>query len=165
MEGSCPPWSRGNQPRHTQGRADDGAWIFSIGLQGSSFVYHDGDQGGFSSEMLIDPAEHTASILAVNTTDPERQRLPPHCTRNRTPSLTLARTCASHYGRSCWITYFPHTPGREVIPHQHGDVGPLRVRTDRPRLNHPAHRPRRCAPSHLSSSGPVRRYSRLAHRR
>jgi hypothetical protein len=32
-------------------------------------VYHDGDQGGFSSEMLIDPAQQTASILAVNTTD------------------------------------------------------------------------------------------------
>jgi CubicO group peptidase (beta-lactamase class C family) len=33
------------------------------------YVYHDGDQGGFSSEMLIDPADHCASILAVNTTD------------------------------------------------------------------------------------------------
>jgi hypothetical protein len=32
-------------------------------------VYHDGDQGGFSSEMLIDPARHAGSILVVNTTD------------------------------------------------------------------------------------------------
>ena len=37
--------------------------------KGHRYVYHDGDQGGFSSELLIDPGEHTASILAVNTTD------------------------------------------------------------------------------------------------
>lgn len=33
------------------------------------YVYHDGDQGGFSSELLIDPGGKSASILAVNTTD------------------------------------------------------------------------------------------------
>ena len=38
-------------------------------FKGHRYVGHDGDQGGFSSEMLIDPAEHTASILVVNTTD------------------------------------------------------------------------------------------------
>ena len=38
-----------------QGRADDGPWIFCVGLAGHRYVYHDGDQGGFSSEMLIDP--------------------------------------------------------------------------------------------------------------
>jgi CubicO group peptidase (beta-lactamase class C family) len=37
--------------------------------KGHRYVYHDGDQGGFSSEMLIDPTLHTASILVVNTTD------------------------------------------------------------------------------------------------
>jgi CubicO group peptidase (beta-lactamase class C family) len=37
--------------------------------KGHRYVYHDGDQGGFSSELLIDPAQHTGSILAVNTTD------------------------------------------------------------------------------------------------
>lgn len=44
-----------------------GFFVFETG--GHRYVYHDGDQGGFSSEMLIDPAEHCASILAVNTTD------------------------------------------------------------------------------------------------
>ncbi len=33
------------------------------------YIYHDGDQGGFSSEMLIDPADRCASIFVVNTTD------------------------------------------------------------------------------------------------
>jgi CubicO group peptidase (beta-lactamase class C family) len=46
-----------------------GLGFFVLDAQGHRYVYHDGDQGGFSSEMLIDPAEHTASILAVNTTD------------------------------------------------------------------------------------------------
>ena len=46
-----------------------GLGFFVLDLQGHRYVYHDGDQGGFSSEMLIDPANHTASILAVNTTD------------------------------------------------------------------------------------------------
>ena len=46
-----------------------GLGFFVVELKGHRYVYHDGDQGGFSSEMLIDPAQHTASILAVNTTD------------------------------------------------------------------------------------------------
>ena len=46
-----------------------GLGFFVLDLDGHRYVLHDGDQGGFSSEMLIDPARHTASILAVNTTD------------------------------------------------------------------------------------------------
>jgi hypothetical protein len=46
-----------------------GLGFFVMDLKGHRYVYHDGDQGGFSSEMLIDPAGHTGSILAVNTTD------------------------------------------------------------------------------------------------
>jgi CubicO group peptidase (beta-lactamase class C family) len=46
-----------------------GLGFFVLNRDGHRYVYHDGDQGGFSSEMLIDPARHTASILAVNTTD------------------------------------------------------------------------------------------------
>jgi hypothetical protein len=46
-----------------------GLGFFVLNLDGHRYVYHDGDQGGFSSEMLIDPARHTASILGVNTTD------------------------------------------------------------------------------------------------
>jgi CubicO group peptidase (beta-lactamase class C family) len=54
---------------YTKGAPMMGLGFFVLDLRGRRLVYHDGDQGGFSSEMLIDPAEHTASILAVNTTD------------------------------------------------------------------------------------------------
>jgi CubicO group peptidase (beta-lactamase class C family) len=54
---------------YTKGAPMMGLGFFVLDFQGHRYVYHDGDQGGFSSEMLIDPSEHTASILAVNTTD------------------------------------------------------------------------------------------------
>jgi len=54
---------------YTKGGPMMGLGFFALNLDGHRYVYHDGDQGGFSSEMLIDPARRTASILAVNTTD------------------------------------------------------------------------------------------------
>ena len=46
-----------------------GLGFFVLETGGRRYIYHDGDQGGFSSELLIDPAGNCASILAVNTTD------------------------------------------------------------------------------------------------
>jgi CubicO group peptidase (beta-lactamase class C family) len=46
-----------------------GLGFFVVDSGGHRYIYHDGDQGGFSSELLIDPAGRSASILAVNTTD------------------------------------------------------------------------------------------------
>jgi CubicO group peptidase (beta-lactamase class C family) len=46
-----------------------GLGFFVVESGGHRFIYHDGDQGGFSSELLIDPARKCASILVVNTTD------------------------------------------------------------------------------------------------
>ena len=46
-----------------------GLGFFVLDTDGHRYIYHDGDQGGFSSELLIDPAGMSASILAVNTTD------------------------------------------------------------------------------------------------
>ena len=46
-----------------------GLGFFVLNNNGHRYVYHDGDQGGFSSELLIDPADHSASVLIVNTTD------------------------------------------------------------------------------------------------
>jgi CubicO group peptidase (beta-lactamase class C family) len=46
-----------------------GLGFFIIEVAGHRYIYHDGDQGGFSSELMIDPAGRSASILAVNTTD------------------------------------------------------------------------------------------------
>jgi CubicO group peptidase (beta-lactamase class C family) len=52
----------GNQPKM-------GLGFFVVEVSGHRYIFHDGDQGAFSSELLIDPADHCASILAVNTTD------------------------------------------------------------------------------------------------
>lgn len=46
-----------------------GMGFFTAAPNGHAYVYHDGDQGGFSSELLIDPAGRSAAILSVNTTD------------------------------------------------------------------------------------------------
>jgi CubicO group peptidase (beta-lactamase class C family) len=46
-----------------------GLGFFVVETDGHRYIYHDGDQGGFSSELLVDPAGESASILAVNTTD------------------------------------------------------------------------------------------------
>jgi hypothetical protein len=46
-----------------------GLGFFVLNTEGHRYIFHDGDQGGFSSEMLVDPADLCASILVVNTTD------------------------------------------------------------------------------------------------
>ena len=46
-----------------------GLGFFLLKVDGHRYVYHDGDQGGFSSELLLDPDRACASILVVNTTD------------------------------------------------------------------------------------------------
>jgi len=54
---------------YTAGTPMMGMGFFTTTLHDHAYVYHDGDQAGFSSELLIDPAGHSAAILAVNTTD------------------------------------------------------------------------------------------------
>ena len=46
-----------------------GLGFFVVTAKGHRCIFHDGDQGGFSSELLIDPDGRSAAILAVNTTD------------------------------------------------------------------------------------------------
>jgi hypothetical protein len=46
-----------------------GLGFFILAAGGHRYIYHDGDQGGFTSELLIDPEGKSASILAANTTD------------------------------------------------------------------------------------------------
>ena len=46
-----------------------GLGFFVVVANGHRSIFHDGDQGGFSSELLIDPEGRSAAILAVNTTD------------------------------------------------------------------------------------------------
>ena len=59
------PYTSG--PHGTQPKM--GLGFFVVEVDGHRYIYHNGDQGSFSSEMLIDPAGRSASILAVNTTD------------------------------------------------------------------------------------------------
>jgi len=54
-------------------QAKMGLGFFVMEAAGRRYIYHDGDQGGFSSELLVDPDGHSASILAVNTTDSGEQ--------------------------------------------------------------------------------------------
>jgi hypothetical protein len=50
-------------------QAKMGLGFFAVESAGRRYIYHDGDQGGFSAELMIDPAGRSASILVVNTTD------------------------------------------------------------------------------------------------
>ena len=54
---------------YTQDAPKMGLGFFVLQVKGHRFIYHDGDQGGFSAELLVDPERQTASLLAVNTTD------------------------------------------------------------------------------------------------
>ncbi|KAA6456943.1 beta-lactamase family protein [Acidobacteria bacterium AB60] len=46
-----------------------GLGFFVLKGNGHRTIYHDGDQGGFSAELLVDPEGGSAGVLVVNTTD------------------------------------------------------------------------------------------------
>ena len=75
-----------------------GLGFFTMQAEGRRYVYHDGDQGGFSSELLIDPAGGSASILVVNTTDtgaPSKDALHPESNTEPDPQTDLRQTLRS----------------------------------------------------------------------
>ena len=72
-----------------------GLGFFVLQTDGHRYIYHDGDQGGFSSELLVDPAGHSASILMVNTTDtgaPPADTLHPQSNTEPDPETDLRLT-------------------------------------------------------------------------
>ncbi len=72
-----------------------GLGFFVMEAGGRRYVYHDGDQGGFSSELLIDPEGKSASILAVNTTDtgtPQNDASHPESNTEPDPRTDLRQT-------------------------------------------------------------------------
>ena len=73
-----------------------GLGFFTVEVGGHRYIYHDGDQGGFSSELLIDLADHRASILVVNTTDtgapPPAQELHPQSNTEPDANTDLRQT-------------------------------------------------------------------------
>ena len=62
---SATPYTSG--PRGAQPQMGLGFFVLSV--DGHRYIYHDGDQGGFSAELILDPAGKSAGILVVNTTD------------------------------------------------------------------------------------------------
>ncbi len=82
------PYTAG--PHGAQPKMGLGFFVLEDG--GHRYIYHDGDQGGFSSELLVDPAGRSASILAVNTTDtgaPEPAALHPQSNTEPDPATDL----------------------------------------------------------------------------
>ena len=63
---------------------------------GHRYIYHDGDQGGFSSDLIVDPDGHSASVLAVNTTksgaQPATPALHPQTNTEPDPNTDLRQT-------------------------------------------------------------------------
>ncbi len=46
-----------------------GLGFFVLEAKGHTYIFHDGDQGGFSSDLMVDPAGKSGSLVMVNTTD------------------------------------------------------------------------------------------------
>jgi CubicO group peptidase (beta-lactamase class C family) len=100
---------------YTKGSPMMGLGFFVLNLQGHRYVYHDGDQGGFSSDMLIDPADRTASILAVNTTDTgapaPSSALHPQSNTEPDPDTDLRLTLRKELIEQVFPSYSAKTPG------------------------------------------------------
>lgn len=102
--GVLPVAEEGAQTAYTKDAPKMGLGFFLLSLNGHRYVYHDGDQGGFSSEMFIDPARHAAGLLALNTTDTEApaRSAAPHPQSNTEPQpstdlrLTLRQELIEH---------------------------------------------------------------------
>jgi CubicO group peptidase (beta-lactamase class C family) len=84
-----------------------GLGFFILTIDGHRYVYHDGDQGGFSSELLLDPGRRCASILVVNTTDTGAPADSTHAISNTEPDphtdlrITLRNELIDHVFPNC----------------------------------------------------------------
>jgi len=91
-----------------------GLGFFVMEASGRRFIYHDGDQGGFSSELLVDPAGKSASILAVNTTDtgapPATDGLHPQSNTEPDPHTDLRTTLSNELIEKIFSIYHPSDP-------------------------------------------------------
>lgn len=85
-----------------------GLGFFILQVNGHRYIDHDGDQGGFSSELLIDPAGHSASILIVNTTDTgatQAATLHPESNTEPDPNTDLRQTLRNELIRNVFPAY------------------------------------------------------------
>jgi CubicO group peptidase (beta-lactamase class C family) len=86
-----------------------GLGFFVIEVSGRRYIYHDGDQGGFSSELLIDRVGKSAAILAVNTTDTgspsEKDALHPQSNTEPDPNTDLRQALRAVLMESVFPAY------------------------------------------------------------
>ncbi len=85
-----------------------GLGFFIVTVAGHRYIYHDGDQGGFSSELMIDPDGKSASILAVNTTDtgaPAPAALHPQSNTEPDPGTDLRQSLRTFLIESIFPAY------------------------------------------------------------
>ena len=91
-----------------------GLGFFVMESGGRRFIYHDGDQGGFSAELLVDPAGKSASILAVNTTDtgapPATAALHPQSNTEPDPHTDLRTTLRNELIETVFPVYARSDP-------------------------------------------------------
>ncbi len=62
-----------------------GLGFFTLNVNGHRYVYHDGDQGGFTAELMVDPDRHLGSIIMSNTTDTGAPTETTHADPNAAP--------------------------------------------------------------------------------
>ncbi len=62
-----------------------GLGFFVLNVGGHRYIYHDGDQGGFTAELMIDPERHSATVLMSNTTDTGAPTNSTHAESNTEP--------------------------------------------------------------------------------
>src|ERR1017187_2883297 len=86
-----------------------GLGFFVLDTGDHRYIYHDGDQGGFSSELLVDPAGRSAGILAVNTSDTGAQApaatLHPESNTEPDPNTDLRQSLRTELIEKVFPTY------------------------------------------------------------
>jgi CubicO group peptidase (beta-lactamase class C family) len=99
---------------YTKGTPKMGLGFFVLNLNGHRYVYHDGDQGGFSSEIFIDPERLAAGILVVNTTDtgapPPSSALHPQSNTEPEPGADLRLTLRQELTDSVFPSFAKMSP-------------------------------------------------------
>jgi CubicO group peptidase (beta-lactamase class C family) len=62
-----------------------GLGFFVFNVDGHRYIYHDGDQGGFTAELMVDPDRRCASLIMSNTTDTGQPTNTTHSVSNTEP--------------------------------------------------------------------------------
>lgn len=72
-----------------------GLGFFILEAGGRKYIFHDGDQGGFTSDLMVDPVGKSGSLVMVNTTDtgaPAANATHPESNTEPDPTTDLRQT-------------------------------------------------------------------------